>query len=77
VSKLIKEAKLYVDMVRDGKNLHTREQTDAVTLARVTVMLAVYGSKTESILMVVHEKGFPDVTLNDVEQVRQYVLGGV
>lgn len=72
--ELRKEAKMYVDMVRDGKMLNTREQTAAVSLARVTIMLGLYGSKAEAILHVIHEHGHTEVTLADVEAVRDYVL---
>lgn len=71
---IVKEAKLYVDMIRDGKMLNTREQTAAVTLARTTVMLALYGSKPAAILNVIHDKGHTEVLLSDVEAVREYVL---
>ena len=71
---IVKEAKMYVDMIRDGKMLNTREQTAAVSLARVTIMLGLYGSKAEAILHVIHEHGHIEVTLADVEAVRDYVL---
>lgn len=74
VPVLIKDAKLYVDMIRDGKTLNTREETAAISLARVTVMLALYGSKPESILDVIHQRGWTDVTIDDVYEVRNYVL---
>lgn len=73
-TEIIKEAKVYVDMIRDGKMLNTREQTAAVTLARTTVMLALYGSKPAAILNVIHDKGHTEVLLSDVETVRNYVL---
>lgn len=72
--ELRKEAKMYVDMIRDGKNLSEREQTAAVSLARTTVMLALYGSKPAAILSLIHDKGYTEVTLADVEAVRDYVL---
>ena len=74
VPVLIKDAKLYVDMIRDGKTLNTREETAAISLARVTVMLALYGSKPDSILDVIHQRGWTDVTIDDVYEVRNYVL---
>ena len=77
VPAIVKEAKLYVDMIRDGKMLNTREQTAAVTLARTTVMLALYGSKPAAILYVLHAKGFEDILLSDVEAVRNYILEAV
>lgn len=73
-TEIIKEAKMYVDMIRDGKMLNTREQTTAVTMARTTVMLALYGSKPAAILNVIHAKGHTEVLLSDVEAVREYVL---
>lgn len=76
-TELVKEAKLYVDMIRDGKMLNTREQTAAVSLARTTVMLALYGSKPEAILNVIHDKGHTEVLLSDVEAVRNYILESV
>lgn len=74
VPAIVKEAKLYVDMIRDGKTLNTREQTAAVSLARTTVMLAIYGSKPAAILNVIHDKGHTEVLLSDVEAVRNYIL---
>lgn len=75
--ELRKEAKMYVDMIRDGKMLNAREQTAAVSLARTTVMLALYGSKPAAILNVIHDKGHTEVLLSDVEAVRNYILEAV
>lgn len=73
---LRKEANMYVDMIHDGKTLNTREETASISLARVTVMLALYGSKPEAILDVIHQRGWTDVTIDDVYEVRNYVLEG-
>lgn len=65
-----------INTVRSGELSFTEcEPTAAVSLARVTAMLAVYGSKDEAILHVIHEKGHTEVTLADVEHVRAFVLG--
>jgi hypothetical protein len=46
----------------------------ADALAQVCVMLTPYGSKPEAMLSVIHDKGWPQVTLNDVQQVREFIL---
>lgn len=43
-------------------------------LAKVGTMLVLYGSKDEALLNNMHERGFTDVTLEDVQQVRQFLL---
>lgn len=48
--------------------------TAAGALAKVTVMLTMYGSKPDAMLAVIHDKGWPDVTLADVEAVRKSIL---
>lgn len=49
--------------------------TAAGDLASVCVMLTTYGSKPDAMLAVIHDKGWPVVTLADVEAVRTFILG--
>lgn len=52
-----------------------QDTTDAPSvLAKVGTMLVLYGSKDEALLNNMHERGFTDVTLEDVQQVRQFLL---
>ena len=75
-SQLVDDACHLINTVRSGALSFTEcEPTAAVSLARVTAMLAVYGSKDEAILHVIHEKGHTEVTLSDVVHVRAFVLG--
>lgn len=46
----------------------------AGALASVCVMLTTYGSKPDAMLAVIHDKGWPVVTLADVEAVRTFIL---
>jgi hypothetical protein len=48
--------------------------TAAGALAKVTVMLTLYGSKPDAMLAVIHDKGWEVVTLADVEAVRKFIL---
>ena len=75
-SRLADDACHLINTVRSGELSFTEcEPTAAVSLARVTTMLAVYGSKDEAILHVIHENGHTEVTLSDVVHVRAFVLG--
>jgi uncharacterized membrane protein YebE (DUF533 family) len=48
--------------------------TAAGALAKVTVMLTMYGSKPDAMLAVIHDRGWEVVTLADVEAVRKFIL---
>lgn len=48
--------------------------TAAGALAKVCVMLVPYGSKSDAILAVIHDKGWGVVTLDDVQAVRTFIL---
>lgn len=51
-----------------------KQDTAAGVLAKVTLMLTLYGSKPDAMLAVIHDKGWPEVTLADVEAVRKFIL---
>lgn len=55
-------------------NYQISNTTAAGTLAKICVMLVPYGSKPEAILAVIHDKGWPEVTLDDVIAVRNFIL---
>lgn len=48
--------------------------TASGALAKMCAMLVPYGSKTRAILAVIHDKGWPVVTLDDVNAVRAFIL---
>lgn len=48
--------------------------TAAGVLAKVCMMLTLYGSKPDAMLAVIHDKGWEVVTLEDVETVRKFIL---
>lgn len=51
------------------------DMTDAATcLAKIGVMLTVYGSTAAALLNNMHERGFDTVTLEDVERVQRFIL---
>ena len=50
------------------------QDTAAGCLAKVCVMLTMYGSKPDAMLAVIHDKGWEVVTLADVEAVRKFIL---
>jgi uncharacterized membrane protein YebE (DUF533 family) len=50
------------------------QDTAAGALAKVTMMLTLYGSKPDAMLAVIHDKGWEVVTLADVEAVRKFIL---
>lgn len=51
-----------------------KQDTAAGVLAKVTLMLTMYGSKPDAMLAVIHDKGWEVVTLADVEAVREFIL---
>lgn len=51
-----------------------KQDTAAGVLAKVALMLTLYGSKPDAMLAVIHDKGWPVVTLADVEAVRKFIL---
>ena len=55
-------------------NQHIKQDSAAGVLARVATMLTIYGSKPDAMLAVIHDKGWPEVTLADVEAVRKFIL---
>lgn len=55
-------------------NVPIPHDTAAGALAKVCVMLTMYGSKPDAMLAVIHDKGWPVVTLADVEAVRTFIL---
>lgn len=64
--------KLIAEMMHEGTQVPS--DTAAGALAKVTVMLTMYGSKPDSMLALIHGKGWPEVTLADVEAVRKFIL---
>jgi len=62
---------LIKSMVR-GKTIP--HDTAAGALAKVTVMLTLYGSKPDAMLAVLHDKGWGIITLDDVNAVRTFIL---
>jgi len=74
-SQLADEACQLVTHSRNGSiSLTECEPTATVCLARVTIMLGLYGSKPDAILSLIHDYDYPEVTLADVEAVREFVL---
>lgn len=60
--------------LRSSGTYQIPHDTAAGALAKVCVMLTLYGSKPEAILAVIHDKGWDVVTLADVEAVRKFIL---
>lgn len=67
-------AMAHVQKLRESGNYRIPHDTAAGVLAKVTVMLTLYGSKPDAMLAVIHDKGWPEVTLADVEAVRKFIL---
>lgn len=55
-------------------SINIPHSTAAGALAKVCMMLTLYGSKPDAMLHVIHDKGWPAVTLADVEAVRKFIL---
>lgn len=73
-SQLVTDALQWRKDVASGNTSRAYEDTASACLARVTVMLGLYGSKPEAILNVIHDHGYVEVTLADVIAVRNRVL---
>lgn len=67
------DAMMLIDKLLN-EHVSIQHGTAAGALAKVCVMLTMYGSKPDAILAVIHDKGWPVVTLDDVEAVRNYIL---
>ena len=65
-----------IQNVKDAlvNNYVVSSTTAAGALAKVCMMLTRYGSKPDAMLAVIHDKGWPEVTLADVEAVRKFIL---